>query len=162
MEMDATKVLQNTSIKNTGSTKQKGLGCSRKRRNQRKRNRKLAEQEELNGAFVCDPKLYAYLIIGSQDSTDIDTLYVVDRLPSTQLCYQFCDTDVGPTSAESIDVQHDERGAATPSHLARLRRHKVENRNMIVLDEEGVVCDCFKASSCAYLVREHGLMVVMV
>lgn len=59
--------------------------------------------------------LYRY-IHGSEDSTDVDVVYVVDEIPSLSEAKAFCSPD-----------------------------DKKENRNLIVV-KDGIVTDCYKGT----------------
>jgi len=61
-------------------------------------------------------EIIAKYIHGSEDSLDIDTYYIVDKVPSFQESKEFCD---------SI---------------------KDENANLLELDNEGHVCACYKGT----------------
>lgn len=140
-------------------------GRGRKRRNNRNKKRNAADG--LGEAEIdCDSSHYVYLIIGSKDSTDLDTLYVFDRLPPIQACYKFCDFAADAREAEEdeeqVDSDESEGGAkevkksgigegsqvhsddASLNHLQRQRRLKPENKNIVVLDGDGIVCASFK------------------
>ncbi len=71
-------------------------------------------------AIRCDDVVH--IIIGSPDSVDLDTLYIFKELPTTQECYRFCDDF---STREQADK-------------------KIENRNIIILDSQGFVSECFK------------------
>jgi hypothetical protein len=137
-------------------------GRGRKRRNNRNKKRNAADglgEVEID----CDSSHYVYLIIGSKDSTDLDTLYVFDRLPPIQACYKFCDfaadaREEAEEDEEQVDNDGENGGGAKEvrksdcddaslNHLQRQRRLKPENRNIVVLDDDGIVCASFKVQS---------------
>jgi hypothetical protein len=143
-------------------------GRGRKRRNNRNKKRNAADGPG-EAEIDCDSTHYVYLIIGSKDSTDLDTLYVFDRLPPIQACYKFCDfaadaREEAEEDEEQVDSDESEGGAkevkktgigegsqvhsddASLNHLQRQRRLKPENKNIVVLDGDGIVCASFKVS----------------
>ena len=61
-------------------------------------------------------EIIAKYIHGSEDSTDVDTYYIVDAVPSFKESKKFCD---------SI---------------------KDENANILELDETGIICKCYKGT----------------